>query len=154
MTDETQTWNLTPEQWAALTARVTATNDALEDGALARIVRDEQTASPEIHFYATPLNKPADWRLAFLEPVPDSKTTGAFVGRAWHEAATGFVQFEVFLPAAAQALQADYESGVADLDYVAYEQAVERAVRGTAKDADWLTDEFARLARLAQLSGV
>ena len=148
MSDETPTWNLTPAQWAALTTRVGATNDALEDGALARAVTDEGTDAPELHFYATPLNKPADWRYAFLEPVPDGGLTGAFVGRAWHEVATGFVQFEVFLPAAAQALQADYESGVADLDYVAYEQAVEQAVRGTDKEAVWLTHEFARLARL------
>lgn len=145
MTDETRTWNLTPEQWGALTARVRGTGDALEDGALARAATEETADAPELHFYATPLNKPADWRLPFLEPVPDGGRLGAFVGRAWHEAATGFVQFEVFLPAAAQALQADYESGVADLDYVAYEQAVDRAVRGTDKEAAWVTDEFARL---------
>lgn len=147
MTDETQTWNLTPEQWDGLLARVRATNDALEDGALARVQADGGADSPELHFYATPLNKPPDWRFPFLEPVPGSSQPGAFIGRAWHEAATGFVQFEVFLPAAAQALQADYESGVDDLDYVAYEQAVERAVRGTDKEAAWLTNEFARLAR-------
>ncbi|MDQ2687236.1 MAG: hypothetical protein M3Y28_05140 [Armatimonadota bacterium] len=149
MTDETHTWNLTSAQWDALTARVRTTNDALEDGALARIVMDEATGAAELYFYATALNKPADWRFPFLEPVPDSENLGAFVGRAWHEPETGFVQFEVFLPAAAQALQADYESGVADLDYVAYKQAVEQAVRGTEKDAAWLTNEFARLARLS-----
>lgn len=149
MTDETQTWNMTPEQWSTLMARVKSTNDALEDGALARAVTDEGTETAELHFYATPLNRPADWRYPFLEPVAGTSQSGAFVGRAWHEAATGFVQFEVFLPAAAQALQADYESGVADLDYVSYEQAVERAVRGTEKDASWLANEFARLARLS-----
>jgi len=50
--------------------------------------------------------------------------------------------------AAAQELAADYESGASDLDWVTYEQAVARAVRGTAADAGWLYQEFGRLATL------
>ena len=68
---------------------------------------------------------------------------------AWHEPETGFVHFEVSIPAAAQSLRAAYESGTADLDYVAYEQAVDQAVRGTPGDETWLHREFARLLSLA-----
>ena len=53
------------------------------------------------------------------------------MGRVWPESETGFVHFGVSIPAAAQSLRAAYESGTADLDYVAYEQAVDQTVRGT-----------------------
>lgn len=149
MTDEMQTWNLRPEQWTALLARVAGSSDALEDGALVRTGRDEETGTEELHFFATPLNRPIGWSYPFLEEVPGSAQRGAFIGRAWHETETGFVQFEVFLVAAAQALTADFESGAADLDDVAYEQAVERAVRGTERETQWLREEFARLVTVS-----
>ena len=106
-------------------------------------------AAAELVFYATPLNKPAGWAYPFLEAIPGSRTLGASVGRAWHEAATGFVQFEVAVVAAAQALAADYESGASDLDWVTYEQAVARAVRGTAAEAAWLCGRVRAAGALA-----
>jgi len=145
MTDTAPAWNLTSDQWRRLTERCRATNDALEDGAYVRF----DTPTDEMHFYATPFSKPAGWQYPFLEPVPAARQNGAFVGRAWHDAATGFVDFEVILYAAAQALRADYESDVSDLDYVTYEQAVEQAVRGSEADLAWLRQEFGRLASLA-----
>lgn len=145
MTDETRTWNLTGPQWEALRARAASSADALEDGAYVRATTEDEASPPELHFFATALNKPAEWRYPFAEPIPGSRTAGAFVGRAWHEAATGFVHFEVIVYAAAQAVRADYESGASDLDYVTYEQEVERAVRGTSAEAAWLEREFGRL---------
>jgi len=142
MTDTYSVWNLTSNQWRQLTARSKATNDALEDGAYVRHEPD----SDELHFYATPFRKPMGWQYPFLELVPHVQQYGAFVGRAWHDDLTGFVDFEVILYAAAQALRADYESDVSDLDYVTYEQAVEQAVRGTAADLAWLRQEFGHLA--------
>lgn len=148
---ETRTWNITQEQWEALRARAASNPDALEDGAYVRAATDEETGLPELHFYATPLNKPGDWRYPFADEIPRSRQMGAFIGRVWHTPETGFIHFEVVLYAAAQAVTADYESGVSDLDYVTYEQAVERALRGTAIEARWLEQEFARLARVAQV---
>ena len=148
MAEESPSWNLTDAQWAAVYAR--ARRDALDDGAYVRAAPDPATGRPGLDFYATPLNAPPGWRYPFLESIPDTSRLGAYVGRAWHEPATGFVQFEVILPAAAQALRADYESGAADLDYVAYEQAMDQAVRGTPADEAWLRREFARLVRLAE----
>ncbi len=145
MSDTGLVWNLTFEQWQRLAARAEATPDALEDGAFVRF----DSPAGELHFYATPLRKPAGWPYPFLEPIPGVRQNGAFVGRAWHEPDTGFVHFEVFLYAAAQALRADYESDVSDLDYVTYEQAVDQAVRGTQSDLAWLHQEFGRLASLA-----
>jgi hypothetical protein len=148
MADDTRTWNMTDPQWAAIRVRVASLSDALEDGAYVREVTNEETGASELNFYATALNKPRDWRYPFAEEIPGTTQTGAFLGQAWHEPATGFVHFEVVLYAAAQAVTADYESGVSDLDYVTYEQAVEQAMRGTPADAAWLEHEFARLAGL------
>ncbi len=140
-------WNLDAGQWEALVRRARATADALEDGAYVRV--DTKTGGAELAFYATALNKPAGWAYPFLEAIAGTRHLGASVGRAWHEAATGFVQFEVAVVAAAQALAADYESGASDLDWVTYEQAVAQAVQGTAAEAAWLWGEFGRLAALA-----
>ena len=145
--DDAPVWNLDAGQWEALVYRARAGADALEDGAYVRV--ETQTGEPEMVFYATTLNKPAGWAYPFLEPIAGSRQSGASVGRAWHEGATGFVQFEVVVVAAAQALAADYESGASDLDWVTYEQAVAQAVRGTAAEASWLYREFGRLAALA-----
>lgn len=145
MTDTNPAWNLSLGQWQSIVERCRATNDALEDGAYVR----HDPEADDLHFYATPFGKPAGWRHPFLEPVPEARPLGAFVGRAWHDTGTGFVDFEVVLYAAAQALRADYESDVSDLDYVTYEQAVDQAVRGTDADSAWLRQEFGRLANLA-----
>jgi len=144
--DNAPVWNLDAGQWEALVHRARAGADALEDGAYVRV--DTQTGEPEMVFYATALNRPAGWAYPFLEAISGSRRLGASVGRAWHEEATGFVQFEVAVVAAAQELAADYESGASDLDWVTYEQAVAQAVRGTAADATWLYREFGRLATL------
>ena len=146
MADESAVWNLTEAQWAAACER--AESDALDDGALVRASPEPASGRVSLDFYATPLNAPLAWSYPFLEPIPGTDRLGAYVGRAWHEAETGFVQFEVTILAAAQSLRADYESGTADLDYVTYEQAVEQAVRGTAADEAWLHHEFARLLSL------
>ena len=141
-------WNMNREQWDALLRRVTAGPDALEDGAYVR--HDPQSLDGgELVFYAAALNKPPGFAYPFLEAIPGSRSLGASVGRAWHEAATGFVQFEVVVLAAAQELAADYESGASDLDWVTYEQAVQSAVRGTPGDLAWLHREFGRLKALA-----
>ena len=144
--DKAPVWNLDNGQWESLVRRAQASADALEDGAYVRV--DTQTGEPEMVFYATALNRPAGWAYPFLEAISGSRQLGASVGRAWHEGATGFVQFEVAVVAAAQELAADYESGASDLDWVTYEQAVAQAVRGTAADAAWLYQEFGRLATL------
>ncbi len=146
MDDELTVWNLTEVQWAAACER--AQRDALDDGAYVRAVPDSATGRLSLDFYATPLNAPPGWPYPFLEAIPDTRRQGAYIGRAWHEWETGFVQFTVTLLAAAQALSAAYESGTEDLDYVAYEQAVDQAVRGTPADVAWLHREFARLRGL------
>lgn len=143
---EVPVWNLDAGQWETLVRRAQATADALEDGASVRV--DAETGAAELVFYASALNKPDGWAYPFLETVTGSRRLGASVGRAWHEAGAGSVQFEVAVVAAAQELAADYESGASDLDWVTYEQAVARAVRGTASDAAWLYQEFGRLATL------
>lgn len=149
MTEPKPTWNLTEEQWRAIQDRAELTADALEDGAYVRSAAGEGGEMEELHFYATGLNKPDDWRFPFAEDIPGSSAAGAFIGRAWHDPATGFVHFEVVVYAAAQAVRADYESGVGDLDYVTYEQEVERAIAGTQADKAWLAHEFGRLANIA-----
>ncbi len=145
MTDTNPAWNLTLGEWQRLADRCATTNDALEDGAYVRV----DAPAEELHFYATPFSKPAGWHYPFLEPIPDVRPLGAYIGQARHDATTGRVGFEVVLYAAAQALRADYESDVSDLDYVTYEQAVEQAVRGTDADLAWLHQEFGRLANIA-----
>ena len=148
MTTPEPTWNISPQQWQTLTAAVRGSRDPLEDGALALVERNGETHEDDIVFYATALNKPAGWPYAFPETIPASKRPVASIGRAWHEAATGFVQFEVALYAAAQSLAADYEGGVGDYDELSYEIALERVVLGRPEDAQWLREEFGRLARL------
>ena len=144
-------WNLDVDRWKQLAKRAGTSGDALEDGAFARLDLRPESGGLEIGFYATALNKPSGWNCPFLEAVPSSRRLGAYIGRAWHEAETGFVQFEVALPAAASALAADYESGASDLDFVTYEQAVESAMRGTPADLMWLHEEFARLVSVTAL---
>lgn len=151
MAEETPVWNLDAQQWSALRERAQNTPDALEDGAYVRAIPNPDTGAPELCFYATAANAPPAWHYPFFEDIPGSRKKAALVGRAWHEVETGFVQFEVEILAAAQALSADYESGVSDLDYVTYEQAVEQAVRGTGVDLAWLIGEFARLVNLGNL---
>lgn len=142
MTAELAPYNLTPAQWAAVFARAEGSTDALEDGAFVRVEDDV------LVFYASPLNKPNVWRLPFAEPVPGTRQTGAMVGQAAYDPATGFVELLPTVYAAAQAVTADYESDVGDMDYVAYENAVADAVRGTPADAAWLHAEFGRLVRV------
>ncbi len=145
---DTPNWSLTDAQWEAVVRRAQAGPDALADGAF---VRGETSAEAqtELVFFATARNKPLGWGYPFLEDILHSRTRGALIGRVWREAATGRVRFEVMLPAAAQAIAADYESGASDLDFVTYEQAVEQAVRGTANDLAWLHGEFGRMAVLS-----
>ena len=151
MAEETPVWNLSAAQWSEILAHAAASSDVLEDGAYVRAENNPYAGGPDLTFYATSLNKPFAWRYSFGEPIPNSPQSGAVIGRAWHELETGFVQFEVTLYAAAQAVSADYESGVSDLDYVTYEQAVEQALRGTAADLAWLHHEFGRLVRVTNL---
>ena len=146
MADDAPVWNLTEAQWAAACER--ARRDALDDGAYARVVPEPPSGRLSLDFYASHLNAPSAWGYPFLESVPGISLPVAYIGRAWHEPETGFVHFEVSIPAAAQSLRAAYESGTADLDYVAYEQAVDQAVRGTPGDESWLHREFARLLSL------
>jgi hypothetical protein len=143
--EETPVWNIPAVQWQLLVKKAQGSIDALEDGAYVRVEAGLDTDAPELLFYATALNKPTGFAYPFLESILGIKTLGASLGRAWHEEATGFVLFEVSVRAAAEALAADYESGVSDLDFVTYEQAVEQAVRGTAADWAWLHGEFGRL---------
>ncbi len=150
--DSEPVWNVSAEEWAALTARAQAQSDVLEDGAFVRA--EVILEVPCLVFYATPLNKPDGWGYPFLEDIAGVRTRGAEIGRAWHAPDTGFVQFAVALIAAAQALAADYESGASDLDWVTYEQAVAAAVEGTPADAAWLRREFARLVQITGQSRV
>ncbi len=147
--EKTPVWNLDAGQWQRLAQKAQGSADALEDGAYVRAENGPEGGTPELQFFATALNKPSGFAYPFLEPIRGSRFLGASIGRAWHEAATGFVVFEVFVSAAAQALAADYESGVSDLDFVTYEQAVETAVRGTVAEAIWLYGEFKRLVSIA-----
>ena len=145
---ETPIWNLDTAQWDAILRQASGNVDALEDGAVVRVETSRENDPAELVFFATALNKPFGWAYPFLEPIPRSRARGASVGRAWQDADTGFVHFEVALLAAAQELAADYESGASDLDFVTYEQAAEQAVRGTPADLAWLHQEFGRLALL------
>jgi hypothetical protein len=145
---ETPVWNLDTAQWEAIIRQAQSNANALEDGAAVRAEQEAETRQHELVFFATALNKPFGWTYPFLETIPRSQVRGASIGRAWYEADTGFVHFEVALLAAAQELAADYESGASDLDFVTYEQAAEQAVRGTPADLAWLHQEFGRLAVL------
>ncbi len=151
MTDaeEAPNWNLSAPQWDAIVRRAQARPDVLADGAFVRGEASDDTEQTDLIFFATTLNKPLGWGYPFLEDIPQSRTRGALVGRAWRDINTEQVAFEVTLPAAAQAIAADYESGASDLDFVTYEQAVDQAVRGTPNDLAWLHSEFGRLAVLS-----
>jgi len=146
---ESPNWNLNAAQWEAVVRRASAGPDTLADGAFVRAEASGQAGPTELLFFATALNKPLGWGYPFLEDIPQSRTRGALIGRVWQEVGPDHIQFEVMLPAAAQALAADYESGASDLDFVTYEQAVEAAVRGTASDLAWLHGEFGYLAVLS-----
>lgn len=150
MAEETPERRLNQNQWDALIARAQADPDALEDGAYVRAASDPDSGTTDLLFYAAALNKPSGWHFPFLESILDTRTRGAFVGLARRAPESGRVTFEVVLLAAADALRADYESAVSDMDQLAYEQAVDVAVRGTPSDHAWLESEFARLAALAQ----
>ena len=144
MADDPPVWNLTEAQWADACER--ARRDALDDGAYVRAVPDAAAGRPQPGLLRhAPQRAVRPGTTRSWNPSPAPGTLGAYVGRAWHEPETGFVHFEVSIPAAAQSLRAAYESGTADLDYVAYEQAVDQAVRGTPGDEAWLYQEFARL---------
>ena len=145
---ETPAWSLSAAQWKAILTQAQGSLDALGDGAAVRVERNAETEQDELVFFAAALNKPFGWSYPFLEAIPRSSVRGASIGRAWQDIDTGVIQFEVSLPAAAQELAADYESGASDLDFVTYEQAVEQAVRGTPADLAWLHQEFGRLAVL------
>lgn len=146
---ETPNWNLSVPQWDAVVRRAQAGPDTLADGAFVRAEQGEESEQTALLFFATARNKPLGWGYPFLEGIPQVRTPGAVIGRAWRDPATGHVAFEVMLPAAAQTIAADYESGASDLDFVTYEQAVELAVRGTPNDLAWLHGEFGRLAVLS-----
>lgn len=145
---ETPNWSLSAAQWEAVVRRAQAGPDALADGAFVRTDVGELEQA-ELIFFATALNKPFHWGYPFLEDILQTRIRGALIGRAWWDTSTEQVAFEVALPAAAQAIAADYESGASDLDFVTYEQAVEQAVRGTPSDLAWLHGEFGRLAVLS-----
>lgn len=147
--EETPHWSLSAAQWEAVARQAQAGPDILADGALVRAEPVSAAEQLDLIFFATARNKPLGWGYPFLEDIPHCRTRGALVGRVWREADTGRIEFEVMLPAAAQSLAADYESGASDLDFVAYEQAVEMAVRGTPNDLAWLHGEFGRLAVLS-----
>lgn len=146
---ETPNWSLSAPQWNAVVRRAQAGPDTLADGAFVRAELVNETEQTDLIFFATARNKPLGWGYPFLEDVSQTRTHGALVGRAWRDRDTEQIAFEVTLPAAAQALAADYESGASDLDFVTYEQAVDQAVRGTPSDLAWLHGEFGRLAVLS-----
>lgn len=146
---ETPNWSLSAPQWNAVVRRAQDGPDTLADGAFVRGEASADTEQTDLLFFATTRNKPLAWGYPFLEDIPQTQTRGALVGRAWRDRNTEIVAFEVTLPAAAQAIAADYESGASDLDFVAYEQAVDHAVRGTPNDLAWLHGEFGRLAVLS-----
>jgi hypothetical protein len=149
MSEEVKGWNMSEAEWARLVARATANVDVLEDGAYVGIATGADGGT-DLLFYASALNKPPAWHYPFTEPSPRGNRPVAYVGRAWRDQPTGYVEFEVMLTAAAEALQADFEGGASDLDDLGFEQAMESAVRGTPADHEWLIGEYQRLVRLAQ----
>lgn len=140
-------WNLTEAAWSKLIDRAKGNADVLEDGAHVRATPSTGDGV-ELWFYASVLNKPAGWRYAFVETIGGTSRHVARVGRAWRHAATGFVEFDVEIDAAGRALAADYEGGVGDFDDATFEQEVDRAIRGTEADRDWLKREFDRLTKV------
>jgi len=147
MNEEAPLRNLSVAEWNALVDWTAQSIDRLEDGAIATVdLYDPQ--NPEIQFYASALNKPKGWTYPFLSEHNGYKREVETIGRAYRDGLSGMVQLEVVIPAAAQAIKADYESGTADLDYVAYEQAVEKAIEGGPEDLKWLDSEYRRLLAL------
>jgi len=149
MSDEIKGWNMSEAQWDRLVARAAGNTDALEDGAYVDTA-DANGEGTAILFYASALNKPPAWHYPFTETSRRGNRPVAYVGRAWRHEPTGYVEFEISLTAAAQALFADFEGGASDLDDLALEQAVESAVGGTPADREWLLREYSRLHRFAQ----
>ena len=146
--DQANGWNLTAAEWANLVAGAGRSLDILEDGAFVRVGKSPDGGT-ELRFYASALNKPDGWRYGFTESLPRIARPVASIGRAWHHAATGFVEFEVKIDAAAQSLVADYEGGAGDFDDATFEQEVDRALKGTPGDRGWLVREFDWLTRMA-----
>ena len=147
MGDQANGWNLTEDAWTVLVDRVSKSIDALEDGAYVRVARMSE-GGVELRFYASSLNKPPGWRYGFTEALPRITRPVASIGRAWHHAATGFVEFEVRIEAAGQSLVADYEGGAGDFDDATFEQEVDSALKGTPADRGWLVREFDRLTKM------
>ncbi|BDI30416.1 hypothetical protein CCAX7_24670 [Capsulimonas corticalis] len=145
MEQETSQWKLPDEEWRRILTRVRKDPRLLGDGAYVRVGADPETNVEELHFFATPANHPEGWRYAFQEQISDGGPLGAFVGRAWRDAASGAIEFEVILYAGAQAVSADYAGGAGDMDEMEFEQAVNRALKGVPADRRWLTEEYGRL---------
>ena len=147
MGDQANGWNLTEAEWVGLVEGAGRSLDILEDGAFVR-ARQSTDGGIELQFYASALNKPEGWKYAFNEQLPRIARPVASIGRAWHHAATGFVEFEVRIEAAGQSLVADYEGGAGDFDDATFEQEVDRALKGTPGDRGWLVREFDRLMKM------
>jgi hypothetical protein len=147
MIEEAPIRNLSTTEWKDLLAWTEQSVDRLEDGAIAAVDRYDPE-NPEIRMYASALNKPVGWNYPFLDEQEGCDRAVETIGRAYRDSSAGLVRLEVVIPAAAQAIRADYESGTADLDYVAYEQAVDRAVNGRPEDLNWLDAEYRRLLAL------
>ena len=149
MGDQVNGWNLTEAEWKALVDAAGKSLDVLEDGAFVRAAQSAEGGT-ELRFYATALNKPEGWRHAFNEQIPRITRRVASIGRARHDVATGFVEFDVEVEAAAQALIADYEGGAGDFNDFAIEDEIDRALLGTPADRAWLIQEFDRLTKMAK----
>ena len=147
MGDQANGWNLTEAEWDNLVKRARSTLDILEDGAYVRLAKTSEEGGAELRFYASSLNRPDGWRYGFPESLPRVARPLASIGRAWRDPGTGFVEFEVKIEAAAQSLVADYEGGAGDFDDFTIEAEVERALKGTSADRDWLVREFDRLTK-------
>ena len=147
MGDQANGWNLTEAEWDNLVKRAGSTLDILEDGAYVRLAKTSEEGGAELRFYASSLNRPDGWRYGFPESLPRVARPLASIGRAWRDPGTGFVEFEVKIEAAAQSLVADYEGGAGDFDDFTIEAEVERALKGTPADRDWLVREFDRLTK-------
>lgn len=128
------------QTWGQLVHKVDQSVDILEDGAIVRTT----AGGTELMFFATELNHPTGWHLPFSEPISLCHRDGAAVGRAYHDAEMNETVLVVELIAAVQLLTADYESGIVDLDYVAYENAVDLAAAGKEADQTWLQREWDR----------
>ena len=142
MTESVMPVMMSPADWTDLKHSIDEHVDVLDDGA---VVRTSEPDSDHIFFFATAINKPDGWKYGFREPIADSRRTGALVGFAQRDVHSGLVELVVHIPAAAQILKADYESGISDLDYVAYEIEAGQVLSGTIHDYVWLGTEWRRL---------